>query len=54
MVGRSGVGGGFLGDVQSKDKEGPTHVGWRRLAATGVKRSVRGEHGHREQGGAWD
>jgi hypothetical protein len=27
--GKSGVSGGFLGDIQSRDKGGPTHLGQR-------------------------
>jgi hypothetical protein len=35
--GRSRVDGGFLSDVQSRDKRGPTHMGRRRPAATGAE-----------------
>jgi hypothetical protein len=51
--GRSRVGGSFLGDVRSRDKEGGGQPTWcggdRRQPMT-----LRGERGHREQGGAWD
>jgi hypothetical protein len=37
VEGGSGVGGGFLGDVWSRDKGGAIHVGRRRPAATGAE-----------------
>jgi hypothetical protein len=48
--GKSRVGGSFLSEVRSSDNWGPTHVGRRRPAATGVVHSPHGEHSHREQG----
>jgi hypothetical protein len=43
MEERSGVGGSFLGDIRSRDNVGPTHVGRRRLAATGAEHCPCGE-----------
>jgi hypothetical protein len=37
VEGGSGVGGGFLGDVWSRDKGGAIHVGRRRPVATGAE-----------------
>jgi hypothetical protein len=49
-LGKSGVGDGFLGDVRSSAKEGPTHVQGDDRATIGAERSPCGEHGHQELG----
>jgi hypothetical protein len=52
--GRRGVGGSFFGDVWSRHKGGPTHVGRRQPVAIGAEQSAHGERCHWEQGGLRD